>query len=387
MRILLLAALVVVGCSHRADVPVPTRPPGFFQLAEGVLIPPHGGGPVTIDVPDPNACPAELDGLSVERTARAVRLHPSESTLRGLERGGLSRWAVELERTGCLASGDAPRLARRIAHSVPSPLGEERRLLEVSEGRDGYLDLRVGYRLRTVRPVFRDGAEATSALRQVGETEAVPGGGLTVTVRATEALVGYERAWYEFVPGQASGAVLRPLETVLVIEGEESSQPSPLDRWLAFDDDARYFRLLFLSRLTETAENDILLVGAPTPVAVEDHTEALRQDPERCADLFGCKRAPVETAVLPFITVDVDGDPVPLAPGARIRSALATESKPSDELDGLAVWKPSGGRLVPVRFDDDSILRLPLLGGERIRTKSYAPTQEGASGGHGAAVR
>jgi len=387
MRIFLAALLALAGCARRGEAPAPVRPPGFFRLANEVLIPPHGGGPTTFDVPDPAACPAELEGVGLERVGRAVRIHAAPARLAGFERGGLSRWAVELERSGCLSPGDAPELARRLAHGVALPLGEERRLLEVSEGRDGYLDLRAGHRLRTVRPIFRDPSTATSALRQIGDTEAAPGGGLTVTVRAAEDLVGYERAWYRFIEGDGSGAALLPMETVLVIEGEETDRPSPLDEWLRFGDDARYFRLLFLSRLTETAENDILLVGAATPVILEDQTEALRENPARCAALSHCRKAPVETAVLPFITVDVDDATVPLAPGARVRGALATQSKPNESVDGLRVWKPSAGRLVPVRFGDDSIFELPLLGGERIRTKSYIPSAVGTSREARAAIR
>lgn len=378
MRMLAVAAGIAALCSGcaRREVPVPAARAslGFFLVSAEppLLTPPHGGVPATIRAKDVEACPGELGGLPIERARGAIRVEADEARLEGGPAGWLGLWGVELERLGCLATGDGDRLARRLAHSRPLPLGAERKLLEVSEGRDGYLDLRAGHRLRTVRPVFREGAAEQSAIAEVGEAKAGPPGSLTVEVRAADDLIGYERAWYEFEPTKG-GARLRLLAAAAVVNGEETPLPKPLEDWMEFDGGALYFRLLFLSRRTEIAENDILLLGESTPVALEDLTQDVRAAPSTCAARRGCKRAPKDTAVLPFVTVEVDGEALALAPGSTVRGAL-------DALDAAAwsaelaaaprVWKPSAGRMIPVRSEGvEVMLELPLLGGERIWTK------------------
>jgi|GEM_PF-2645284 len=389
MRMLLVVVALAAlssACARRGSPPategVARASRGFFLTTSDppLLVPPEAGT-AAVRAEDPEACPPELGGISIERGQGRIHVEIDAERLRGGPAGWLGLWAVGLERLGCLSVGDGYALARRLANSAPLPLGRERKLLEVSEGRDGYLDLRAGHRLRTVRPVFREGApEGRSAIDEVGETRADSPGSLTLEIRVSDDLIGYERAWYEFVPAGTNGARLRPLEAVAVLDGEESVLPKPLDDWMGFGDEARHFRLLFLSRRTEEAENDILLLGRSSPVALEDLTQQLRAEPDTCAQRPGCKRAPLETAILPFITATVDGKTVVVAPGSTVRGALSAAGQSTEAIADLRVWKATPDGLTAVKYEDGrAILDLPLLGGERLWTKEYTSKSSGAA--------
>ena len=138
--------------------------------------------------------------------------------------------------------------------------------------------------------------------------------------------------------------------------------------WLDFGAEPRFFRMLFLSRRTTAAEHDLHLLAAETPAALAEQTLRLQRDAAACPALSGCRAAPAETALLAFVNVEVNGAPVFVAPGAKVRDALREAGLEGRGIDEL--WKPwrDTRKLVRAPANPEALLAIPLLGGERILT-------------------
>jgi len=179
----------------------------------------------------------------------------------------------------------------------------------------GYLDLRPGYRLRMVSPVFREGAAVgATALADSPATTQTAAGGIEVTARA---------------------------------------------------------RMLFLTRAS-AADRDALVIAARSAAELAAATRELNSDPARCetaAYRGRCAVLPRQVALTAFAVVLVNGREVMVTPGASVREALraAAVADPAAVAGRRRLAKSFGGRLVPVALPGGvAVLELPLAGGERI---------------------
>lgn len=366
MRLVCAALLVSVGCGG----------PATYRLVGGpdrtLLIPPGVKDPGVIvrrlRVPA-SRCVAPEGAPATEARGRKLRVAVDREQMESAPAGALARWGTELESAGCLETGQGWAAAQRAARSLPLEPSTARKLLTPSERSDGYIDLRPGHRLRVASPVFAEGAPANaSTFEQVGPTEVQGPASLTVTVKTSDDVRGFELDWYA-VERAAGGARIVPLSAELFVEGEPQQLDAPRSNPFVFHPSAAYFRLMFLARLEVDPDHDILVLGAATPTALEERYDRIRAEPSLCGEEVGfCAAAPRETAFLPFITAMVNGKEVRLPPGSRLRSALreAGLTTTFDTVDALRVEKPFGDGWARVEFDSDEILDLPLEGGERL---------------------
>jgi len=90
------------------------------------------------------------------------------------------------------------------------------------------VDINPKARLQVVSPILREGAAPDAALLETVDTSA-NAKGLTVTVKSTADLIGYETAWYEAQPkANRVGFAIAPLfaERHIGSEIERRSQPA-----------------------------------------------------------------------------------------------------------------------------------------------------------------
>jgi hypothetical protein len=351
---------------------------------------------------DARDCGGGEGGLKLQQRRRdRLRLTVDRDALEQQPAGWLTQWTTALEDRGCLAPGDGFPLATRIAQALPWKLNTEQRLLNPDARSSGYTDLRPGYRLRVVSPVFRDDAPpGASALQQESKVGA-SAGGLTITANASPDLIGYETAWYAVEPRASGGrARIVPQFAEFHSEGEVTREKAPRRNPLAFDPAMAYFRLLFMSRRTESSDHDIVVVAASTQPKLDEKTRALEAGTETCvavasaaspdvtraarstarvppapaptvvASQSACSIAPRQVAIVAFLQITVQGKEVLAQPGETLDSALREggADHPEEILSTLVVRKPYDGRLTPVEFSraTPDILELPLAGGEEI---------------------
>ncbi len=116
----------------------------------------------------------------------------------------------------------------------------------------------------------------------------------------------------------------------------------------------RYFRLFY------KADQSEVLAMAPTRAA-------LPADPDHCPACFAIPRG---VGVNPYLTVSVNGAPMPVAIGGTLASLLrAAKLTPESVLPTLTILKPWHGALTPLEFDrrNSAILQLVLTGDELLR--------------------
>ncbi len=296
-------------------------------------------------------------GIVVTVTRDAVAKQPA---------GWLSAWTAELETQGCLAPGDGMKLAERVAELLPLELNAAFRLLHGSE-----IDIGPQTRLEVVSPVLREGTPpGAAALEPVEKTG--DGHALTVTVRASANLIGFETAWYGIRPhANHAGFSIVPLRTERNIQGKIEPLPGPATNAFAFPADAAFYRLFYKAGPTEFTA---LAVAARTQAELEKRTKILEAGTASCKKLHDdlCIAIPKGVGVNAYVAVSVNGNEVVVPWPATVRSAIQKDGEDVREVvPRLVVRKDYGGRLVPVEFDRSrpAILGMILTGGESIAWK------------------
>jgi len=322
---------------------------------------------------DAGACAGAEAGIVLQPLRHGVRVSVDREELRRQPAGALGRWAASLERRGCVAVNEGMRLARLVAQSVPLAVGEEHRLLHASVGTDGYTDLQPGFRLRVVSPVFREGAPSDATALQTETAPSTDGAGLTVTVQASDDLIGYEIAWYAVNPLTGRhGARIVPEYADFHNDGEVERTTAPRANPFVFGPESAHFRLLHMTRLSES-DRDFLLLAAATPEELAERTEVLKENADACEGMAPagvCRVIARGVAILPCVRVVVNGREEAAPLGASLGTVLEQPGarRPLAVPPGLVVWKPHDGRLTRVEFspDERAILSLPLQGGEEV---------------------
>lgn len=322
-----------------------------------------------------SACSTTDDIVQLRRRGRTLQASPQRERLEKAEAGALIEFAKRLELDRCLAPGEALPFSESIVRSLPLSLPRSHDLLHAPLANLGYMDLRPGYRLRIVSPVFRDGAPADAQAIEGPTAVKEEKGALVIEAKASADLIGYETAWYSVEPRpNHPGVSIRPGTTDVHIDGKLQKEPASRFQYFAFPPNMSLFRLLFITRSSDS-DRDSLLLGADTEETLARETKRLNADPKLCASLETSSRCfvmPRQAALSGLVSITVNGEPTAVLPGTTIGQLLLQSNLSPDTwaqiLATLQVNKPYRSELAPVIFPRTSrhILSLPLSGGEQI---------------------
>ncbi|HEV2687721.1 MAG TPA: hypothetical protein VGV35_04180 [Bryobacteraceae bacterium] len=351
--------------------------PATYRYANHILIPPGVKNAAvaqrTVTVPLAASCSSSEDGLRMEKRGQTVRVTVQFAPLATHQPGWLSTWGTSLERSGCVAIGEGAVLAARVAELVPLDTKAVHNLLHPSAAIAGYMDLGPEYRLKVVGPILREGAPPGASAIGSAQTTSGDGGKLTVEMHASKDFLGYETAWFGIQPFAG-----RPGAQIVFLSAEDNMQgkPSPANKprldYFKFSPDAAYYRLFYLTRISQ-ADHDLAVLTAPTRAELEEQTRRFAADPSICSSTAAgsCVLIPRESAVVPHIIVTAAGSEIPVIAGGTVRDALkaAGVAQPAAVLPTLQVRRRYAGGLAPVVFNPSQteILDLPLSGGEVVR--------------------
>ena len=367
LRIVAIAAgICVAGCAVRSG-------PATWRLSEKRLIPPgiRANAPPTrkfIAAAEPGKRSCSDDTAPVLLRKQHQRLHATVNAeaLARQAPGWLNHWAFTLETQGCLSPGGAASLAKEVSETVPlEPNGAFRLLYSVSPVGD-WIELPPGSRLQLTSPILRDPSGSVIAATTIS--------GLSVTVRASDNLIGFETTTYDVRPrtgGPGSEFAVRSIRRT--IDGKEQETSQPAVNYPALLPDLALFRLVYKTGQTAFTA---LLIGANSPAEMDQQmsnaNSCTQLPPDRCIAI------PRNTGVNPVVPVMVNGAEVPLRLGASVGEAIRQAGWRLAGLPPkLTVSRPHRGRLARIDFapGDPTILTLTALGGDTISWDRNAPGQ------------
>jgi hypothetical protein len=372
---LLVFALLTAGC---------TRQPGTFRLTApgnvATLIPPGSKDATVVraalpiaPVPRKTPCSASPHGLTVDRKwYRGPRVVVTTDALNSTPAAELFNWTAALEKQGCIPANQAFGLAESIIDALPLPLAKRRQLLQ------GRSDLKSANSLSVVSPVLKPGAtgslaETQSVTQSVTQsiTQGETPGSLTVDVKASPSVIGYEIDWYDVQP-QADGPGFRivPRSAEIHTNGNVEHPSAPTVSRFQFAPDARWYELYMMTKVSEN-DFDFVVSSARNSGELLSHAADFRHDAAgflRSADPATYTVLPHGSGINAFIRVKVNGVTLDLPRGNTIRQAISQTAGTPATSQSLRVFKPHNGKLYPVEWDraTDQIFSLPLEGGEEI---------------------
>jgi hypothetical protein len=312
-----------------------------------------------------SCAPAE-GAIAIQSRHGHVRVTVTRDPLLKQPAGWLSAWTAQAESQGCIAAGEGLKLAARIVESLPLDPRAAWWLLHANDLQTGYVDLGPETRLQVVSPILREGAPPDAPILDASSLTG-EGNRLTLDLKSTPDLVGYETAWYAVQPKASQiGFAITPLSAEKHIQGKVEPAAAPATNYLKFEPQAAYYRLFYKADKGEVVE---VVLAAPTRAELDRKTHAFNSDPALCAQIptQACVVIPRRVALNPFLAITVNGSEATVPVGSTVRAATHLDRVPPE----LKVYKLYAGRPVPVEFDRTSpeILGLVLSGGERIYWK------------------
>ena len=341
--------MCAAGCAVRPA-------PRVWRLTERQLIPPGlipRGVTRAIFAPGSGKLRCVDTSGPVEFRKRRLKLKVSSEALARQASGWLGRWAFEVEQLGCVAKGFGFPLAREISESVALAPNDAWRLLSSTDPRGTWVDVGPGVGLQVVTPILRDPTSNADPL------EGATINGLSVTVRASENLIGFETTLYEVGPGRdlTVRSVLRNVNGVV----ERVARPTT--DHLQFAPGVAMYRLVYKAGQTEFTA---LLIAARNPAELDIYSAGASCSPVPAGY---CVAIPRGAGINPIVPVTVNGVETVLQWGATLGEAVRQAGWRGAALPpGLKVARLHRGRPVAVEFaaGDTSILKLVALGGETI---------------------
>ena len=369
-----LVGLWLCGCGakHAATYRI------LGDSAAHVLVPPgvqklHGNKTefaVRPAVRDPD-CAAPGRGIELRARHDTVKVSIRQQNLRASPPGWLSRWADDLSDRGCLPRDGRGGFVRRILEAFPLAVGDAYRIAYGHPPASGFTDLVAGQKLKVVGPVLRDDSDPSEPI--VESIDPDDGGGLSLRVRSSANLAGYEESRYSIAVGRSGDLRLKHDHTKFFHDGEITVLEEPDVTAVSFIPQDRYMRMNYLARVTERGDHDVLFVSGSTREELEKRSAAVSRNPGLCFEADSeewCQGASNRLAINLFVTVVLNGTPEDASPGIPLGRFLRRAFGPRAMISprGLEVYRPHGNRLAKVDFDPSSgtIMTLPLLGGERI---------------------
>jgi hypothetical protein len=370
----LLLSIVSTGCAVRQTYRLVNQDAGRVLIPPGVSRPDVAQRAFTTDIAAGHGSCAPAEGaIAIQSRHGRVRVTVTRGPLLKQPAGWLAAWTAQAESQGCIAAGEGLKLAARIVESLPLDPRAAWRLLHANDLQTGYVDLGPEMRLQVVSPILREGAPPDApildATNFTGE-----GNRLTLDLKSTPDLIGYETAWYAVQPKAGRvGFTIAPLSAEKHIQGKVDPAAAPATNYLKFEPQAAYYRLFYKADRGEVVE---VVLAAPTRAELDRQTRTLNSDPALCAQVPSqtCVVIPGRVALNPFLVVAVNGSETTVPVGSTVRAAIQAatgarniERPPTD----LVVYKLYAGKPVLVEFDRGSpeILGLVLSGGERISWK------------------
>ena len=369
-----LVGLWLCGCG--AKHPATYRILG--DSAAPLLVPPgvqkpHGNKTefaVQPAIRDPD-CAAPRRGIELRVRHDTVKVSIRQRNLRASPPGWLSRWADDLSDRGCLPRDGRGGFVRRILEAFPLAVGDAYRIAYGHPPTSGFIDLVAGQKLKVVGPVLRDDSDPSEPI--VESIDPDDGGGLSLRVRSSANLAGYEESRYSIAVGRSGELRLKHDHTKFFHDGEITVLEEPDVTAISFIPQDRYMRMNYLARVTERGDHDVLFVSGSTREELERRSAAVSGNPGLCFEADSeewCQGAANRLAINLFVTVVLNGTTEEASPGIPLGRFLRRAFGPRAMISprGLEVYRPHGNRLAKVDFDPSSgtIMTLPLLGGERI---------------------
>ena len=187
--------------------------------------------------------------------ATTATLAPAVTVHRDALRQTAARLAHHLDRAGRNARAASRRaraqcLAARIVESIALPSGADLRLLRV-DGPPNFVEIGAGIRLQAVSPILRTGVSSDAPQFDIDK---VSGGGntLTVDLKSSPDLIGFETAWYDLRPKTAgAGFTIVASSAETNIKGKVESQPAPARNYFQFAPEIGFYRLFYKADQTE----------------------------------------------------------------------------------------------------------------------------------------
>ena len=356
---LLTLTLLTAACVHKPALDT-------YRLRGPVLVPPGVAAPevaqrslVTDIAPGKGSCAREAPMLQLRKKRLLVTVD-REFLLQQKQPGWLSNWTMLAEAHGCIAQGEGLRLANLIAESVPLESQIAFRLLHANDVQSGYVELGAQNRLEVRSPI--GGVDL--------QTAAVTGSGaqLTVDLKPTSELTGFEIAWYALLPNSGrSGFHFQPLFADRTTRTGVEHLSAPSVNYLQFPPQAAFYRLFY-----KTDDNGVtaVVISGTSREDLDHRTKIVAADASACEKAGGlCALLPKRVGVNPFLLVTANDKEVTVPLGGTVRSAIQIAGQTPDvALATLTVSRPYGGQLRPVVFDRASpdILNLKLGGGEHL---------------------
>jgi hypothetical protein len=367
----MLLSIVTAGCAVRRTYRLVTQDGGRVLIPPGVSRPDVAQRTFTADIaPGRGFCAGTEGAVGIESRKGRVRVAVTRDALLKQPPGWLTAWTAQAESQGCIAAGEGLKLAARIVESLPMDPRAAWRLLHADDRQTGYVDLGPEIRLQVVSPILREGAPPDAPIL---EASGVTGEGnrLTLTLKSTPNLVGYETAWYAIQPKAGEiGFAITPLSAEKHIQDEVEPAAAPAINYLKFEPAAAYYRLFYKADQGEVVE---VVLAAPTRAELDRQTQAFGSGAALCAQAPGqaCVEIPKRVALNPFLAIAVNGSETTVPVGSTVGAAIqiATGVRSVERLPReLKVYKLYGGKPVPVEFDraGTGILGVVLSGGEKI---------------------
>lgn len=353
--------------------------------AKPVLVPPgvqklHGNKrtfSVRKSMREPD-CAFPKQGITARVRRSTVKVEIRQEALEASPPGRLSRWADTLSDRGCLPRDSRGEFVRRVLEAFPLGVRDTYRIAYGHPSTSDFIDIVAGQRLKVVGPVLRDDAEPLELT--VESADPTDDGGLGLRVRSSANLAGYEESWYSITVAGNGDLRLRHDETRFFHDGEITVLERPEATAVSFIPQGRFTRMIYLARVAERGDHDVLFVSGSTREELETRSAAVLEEPGQClgANSNGwCQGASPRLAINLFVTVVLNGTAQEVAPGIPLGQFLRRGFGPRMMITppGLEVHRPHGNRLVKVEFDPSTgtIMTLPLLGGERILLPEKPP--------------
>jgi hypothetical protein len=360
----LLLAIVTTGCAVRQTYRLVNQGAGRVLIPPGISKPDVAQRTFIADIaPGHGSCAPAEGAIAIQPRHRRIRITVTRDPLLKQPAGWLSAFAAQAESQGCIAAGEGLKLAARIVESLPLDPRAAWRLLHANDLQTGYVDLGPETRLQVVSPILREGAAPDAPILDASHLTG-EGNRLTLDLKSTPDLIGYETAWYAVQPkaGQI-GFAITPLSAEKHIQGRVEPAAAPGTNYLKFEPQAAYYRLFYKADRGEVVE---VVLAAPTRAELDRQTQVFNSDPALCAQVptQACVVIPKRVALNPFLAITVNGSETTVPAGSTVRAAIHLERVPPD----FKVYKLYAGKPVPVEFDRASpeILGLVLSGGEKI---------------------
>jgi len=139
-----------------------------------------------------------------------------------------------------------------------------------------FINLQAGWRIRAITPITKSGTFRVT-------TESVQANGSELSLKTSKDFVGYEVSYYAVEDQHEDRIRIRFVSAEVTKNGTKTRQQRPLVSLFQLPDDARFVRLLFLTRVS-SADHDQGILAAPTMQRLEALTAEVQDDPEHnCA--------------------------------------------------------------------------------------------------------